>query len=381
MRAVDWPGALHVARNDLRIMFRDRGTVFWSFIGPFLFVLFFGFLFRDSGPGGKTVVHLANQDQSAALAHAMTVLLKDEDLDVREVSGNLDSVPGFTLVIPAGSADSLAVGRLPRLVLKTSETDPTPREQTLRAVLIRSLMAAFLGLTPADVRGDLDEAAIRQRVHYEPTIRLDTQTLPQAGPTLGFQHTIPAYLVMFLLMTLMTSSAEILIAERRAGQLQRAQVSSLGSSEILLGKFLSRFSFAWLQIIAMLGMGLAVFGVKMGAHPEALLAALVAFALCATGLGLLFATLFRHSDKAGGVGSLLVMAMAALGGCWWPLEIVPAWMRKIAFFLPTGWGYDALNRVMALNASLPQIATHLAVLLGIAAITLPLSIRRLAQRA
>ena len=49
MRGVDWPGAVHVARNDLRLMFRDRGTVFWSFVGPFLFVLFFGFLFRDNG--------------------------------------------------------------------------------------------------------------------------------------------------------------------------------------------------------------------------------------------------------------------------------------------------------------------------------------------
>ena len=380
MRGVDWPGAVHVARNDLRLMFRDRGTVFWSFVGPFLFVLFFGFLFRDNGAADKTIVHIENQDTSAALAHAMSVLLKDEDLVVKDAVGNPDSIAGFVLIIPAGSADTLAAGKMPHLVLKTSETDPTPREQTLRAVLIRSLMASFLGLTPADVRGDLDEAAIRQRVKFEPTVRLETKTLPHAGPTLGFQHTIPAYLVMFLLMTLMTSSAEILIAERRAGQLQRAQVSSLGSREILFGKFLSRFSFAWLQIIVMIGMGLAVFGVKMGAHPEALFAALVAFALCATGLGLLFATLFSHSDKAGGVGSLLVMAMAALGGCWWPLEIVPAWMRKIAFFLPTGWGYDALNRVMALNATLPQIATHLAVLLGIAAITLPLSIRRLAQR-
>jgi ABC-type multidrug transport system permease subunit len=73
------------------------------------------------------------------------------------------------------------------------------------------------------------------------------------------------------------------------------------------------------------------------------------------------------------------MAMAALGGCWWPLEIVPSWMRKIAFALPTGWAYDALNRVMALDSGLPGVTTHLVVLLGIALVTLPLSVRRLAR--
>ncbi len=378
MPGIRWSAVAHVARNDVRLMLRDRGTVFWSFVGPFLFMTFFGLLFRDS-PAVKTRLTIRNADVSPAFATALTVLRRDDSISVKNAANGADPADAFVLVIPPGSSDSLLAGRLPHLVLHTPEENPTPREQTLRAQTLRAILGAFLGLTPADIHATLDEAAVRARVTYEPAIRLDKRTLDYAPPSFGFQHTVPAYLVMFLLMTLMTSGAEILIAERRAGQLRRAQVSSTAASEILCGKFLSRFGFAWIQIAAMLGVGILGFRVHFGTHPEALFACLAALALCATGMGLLFATLFRNADKAGGFGSLIVMAMAALGGCWWPLEIVPGWMRKIAFLLPTGWGYDGLNRVMALNSGLSDIAPHLAVLLGIAVVTLTLSIRRLGR--
>ena len=378
MPAVRWSAVAHVARNDVRLMLRDRSTIFWSFVGPFLFMMFFGLLFRDS-PAEKTRLTIRNADASPAFATALTVLLRDDSIVVKSATGTTDTAGDFVLVIPTGSSDSLMAGRLPHLVLRTPEENPTPREQTLRAQTLRAILGAFLGLTPADIHATLDEAAVRARVAYEPVIRLDKRTLAYAPPSFGFQHTVPAYLVMFLLMTLMTSGAEILIAERKAGQLRRAQVSSTASSEILCGKFLSRFGFAWIQIAVMLGVGILGFRVRFGTHPEALFACLAAIALCATGMGLLFATLFRNADKASGFGSLIVMAMAALGGCWWPLEIVPGWMRKIAFLLPTGWGYDGLNRVMALNSGLPDITPHLAVLLGIASVTLFLSIRRLSR--
>jgi ABC-2 type transport system permease protein len=378
MPGVRWSAIAHVARNDIRLMLRDRGTVFWSFVGPFLFMMFFGVLFRDV-PAEKSSLTIRNVDTSPAFATALTVLLRADSVSVKNADGATDPADTFVLVIPVGSSDSLQAGRLPHLVLRTPEDNPTPREQTLRAQTLRAILGAFLGLTPADLHATLDEAAVRARVVFEPTIRLDRRKLAYAPPSFGFQHTVPAYLVMFLLMSLMTSGAEILIAERRAGQLRRAQVSSTAASEILCGKFLSRFAFAWIQIAAMLGVGILVFHVRFGTHPEALFACLAAIALCATGMGLLFATLFRNADKAGGFGSLIVMAMAALGGCWWPLEIVPGWMRKVAFLLPTGWGYDGLNRVMALNSGLRDIVPHVAVLLGIAAVTLWLSIRRLSR--
>jgi ABC-type Na+ efflux pump permease subunit len=373
---------LHVARNDVRIMLRDRGTLFWSFLGPILFMLFFGVIFRSGGEPARTVLVLENQDRSSTLVQALALLLDDDKLDVRMASSDSTARQArYRLVVPAGSADSLAHGRPPRLVLHVPENDVTWDEQALRANVMRATMRAFLGLRPEDATVSLDSTAVRARVVFEPRIALVTHSLAATPQKMsaGFQRSVPAYLIMFLLMTLMTSGAEILVGERKSGQLRRTFVSSIAPSDVVLGKFLSRFGFAWLQIFVMLAVGILVFRVQVGSHPGALVAVLAAFALCATGIGLLFATLFENPDKAGGIGSLLVMPMAALGGCWWPLEIVPEWMRKISLVLPTGWGFDALNRVMALDSGLAPLRPHFAYLLAVAAVTLPLAARRIAR--
>lgn len=368
----------HIARNDLRIWLRERGTVFWSFLGPFMFVLFFGILFKDDPGPGLPAVWLRNEDSSQTFASAVHVLLQEGGVTVRLAA--TDSAAGaYRLVIPAGSADTLAAGRPPHVVLHVPSESPTPRERTLVAETTRALLGAYLGLTPEEAHAALDTTAVRARVVVDPRMLLVQRTLDVPEPSVGFQRTLPAYLVMFLFMTLLTSGVELLVAERRTGQLRRVLVSSVGSGALVLGKMLSRFTLGWMQIAVMLTVGALVFKVRFGAHPEALFVVLLAFALCATGLGLLFATFFRNADKAAGFGSMLTLIMAPLGGCWWPLEIVPGWMRTIAFLLPTGWAFDGLNRVMALDSGLGPLWPHLLYLLGLAAISLPLAIRRIAR--
>lgn len=371
---------LHVARNDLRLFLRDRGTLFWSFVGPILFVGFFGLMFRESGPPGRTLLYLQNRDTGTTLAQSMALLLRDDGVVVREVAADSAApAANFRLVIPAGSADSLAAGRPPRLQLLTPNESATPREQTLKAQIVRASMSSYMGLRASDAHATLDTATVRAQVRIEPRVRLATRAIAVPPESVGFQRSLPCYMIMFLIMTLLTSGAELLIQERKAGLLRRTLASSVHPRDVLLGKFAARFAFAWVQIGVMLLAGVLLFRVRVGAHFDAALAVLAAFALCATGIGMLFATFFRNPDKAAGVGVLVTLIFSALGGLWWPLEIVPKWMATIAWTLPTGWGFDGLNRVMALDATVQQVGRHIAVLLGFAAVTLPLAAWRLAR--
>jgi len=373
MSAIDARAALHVAGNDLRLMLRDRGALFWGFLGPFLFITFFGLLFRPAPPG-PTVLYLRDDGASTTLSTAIGLILRDGGIKVRPGPAPKGS---YELVVPSGAADSVAAGVMPRLVLHTPNDEPTSREQMLVAQVLRAKMGAFLGLGPEDVRATLDTTAIRTRVTFEPAIRFTERRIHLPRMSYGFQRVVPAYLIMFLLMSLLTYGAALLVVERRTGQLQRVLVASITPGEIVLGKFVSRFVWAWMQIAVLLGVGALAYHIRFGAHPGALLAVLTAFALSATALGLLFATLFRSPEKAGGLGSLVTLAMAALGGLWWPLEIVPPWMAKLAFLLPTGWAFDGLNRIMVLDSDLSQVGKHVAVLTGTALVCLPLAAKRL----
>jgi ABC-type multidrug transport system permease subunit len=83
--------------------------------------------------------------------------------------------------------------------------------------------------------------------------------------------------------------------------------------------------------------------------------------LCAS-LALLLGSVAETEGQAIGIGVLASNALAALGGCWWPIEVTPAWMQTLARLLPTGWAMDALHRLISFQAGAASALPHAALL-------------------
>ena len=56
--------------------------------------------------------------------------------------------------------------------------------------------------------------------------------------------------------------------------------------------------------------------------------------------------------------------MSALGGCWWPLEIVPDTFKTLAHLVPAGWAMDAFHRLISFGGSTADIITPPAARVG-----------------
>lgn len=57
------------------------------------------------------------------------------------------------------------------------------------------------------------------------------------------------------------------------------------------------------------------------------------------------------------------MTLAALGGCWWPIEVAPAWMQQLQMFTPTGWTMDALHKLISFDMAWQSALPHMAILI------------------
>ena len=59
------------------------------------------------------------------------------------------------------------------------------------------------------------------------------------------------------------------------------------------------------------------------------------------------------------VGVILSNVLGAIGGCWWPVEITPAWAQTASLALPTGWAMGAMHKLVSFGDSplsaLPQL--------------------------
>ncbi|MFT7670632.1 MAG: ABC-2 type transport system permease protein, partial [Planctomycetota bacterium] len=56
--------------------------------------------------------------------------------------------------------------------------------------------------------------------------------------------------------------------------------------------------------------------------------------------------------------------LAALGGCWWPIEVTASWMQTLANWIPTGWMMGAMHQLINFGNGPASALNAMALLLG-----------------
>ena len=361
---------LAIAREDLRMTLRDRSSIFWIFIAPFLWVFFFGFIARSQpAPDARVALTVLDEDDSEAAAKFIT-LLAAENFIVTEVKSAAeipagDDEPARVVTIPAGFGESLAQRRKVALPFRTRRN--ANQEATLAAQV--SLHKASVRMLAGEAFGGLP--AVGDAV----TVRTSWGTGREV-PT-GYYQTIPGNLVMFVMLSTMSYGAALLAMERKQGLLKRLASTSVTRPQIILGKMLGRAGVAIVQTGVFLLIGLAVFRIDWGDSPLGLALLLLSWVLAAATFGLLAGALFASPDSAAGIGVVLTLLMSAMGGCWWPAEVMPQWLRTAALAFPTSWAMGGLNEIISWEGGLRDVTLNIVVLLGFAIAAGTLASRRL----
>ena len=110
--------------------------------------------------------------------------------------------------------------------------------------------------------------------------------------------------------------------------------------------------------------------------------ALVTLAMLAAAISctLLIAAFVRTERASDSLTILISLVLAMIGGCWWPLFILPDWMRTLAKITPHAWANEAFNNLMLFGAEPSSVFTNVAVLLGVAVVVAVIASRRVQVR-
>jgi ABC-type multidrug transport system permease subunit len=364
--------ALFVARKDLWYLLRQKETLLWTFAMPPVFFFFIGTV--TGGMRGdvdeKPALDLVAPEPAGFLADALEERLSSEGFDVRrEAAPPADSVAApRRLVLVAGLTDSLMAGRrVPARLEREGELDPTAQRDQIRvARAIYELLADAALVTSA---GDSVTGATLRRERARPRLfTLDVRPAGEAAePPMGFQQAVPGTMVMFTLLVLLTSGAVLLVIERRDGLLRRVASTPLPRSGVVAGKWASRMGLAIVQIGFAMALGTLFFRVDWGPDLGMVVAILFAWAALCAGLAIVAGNVTRTEGQAVGLGVFAANMLAALGGCWWPIEVTPGWAQSIAMALPTGWTMAALHRLMSFQAGAASALPY-GIALGLAAL-------------
>jgi ABC-type multidrug transport system permease subunit len=162
----------------------------------------------------------------------------------------------------------------------------------------------------------------------------------------SFDQYVPGFSITFLMLGMLIGVAMTLIDERELGTLDRVRATQAPVATLVLGKLTVRFLVGVLQMIALLGVGRAAFGVSLGPQPAALLLPTAGIVFVGTAFGVLVAGLAPTRDAVIPLGAIAIVTMCAVGGCWWPIDLEPRWMREVARALPTTWAMTGFKDLM-----------------------------------
>ena len=375
--------------NTVR-MLRQRSNIFFVFVFPLLIILLLGMMF-GGGFDARVGVHVAGEE--GPLASALVAALDDlEDISVvryGSVEAATDAVQRGQvtagMLVPAGYDAALLDGGAVEVGFVARPTDQNGQlaRETVREVVsaqglpIRA--ARFVAAAGAASFGDA-LAVARAVAAGEPSL---TVTYTQAGESLfeGFENLgtfdlgAGQELVLFMFLTSLAGAADLILT-RRLGVARRMLSTPTSTGVILGGEVAGRFGVAMVQGLYIMVGTLLMFGVNWG-DPLGAIAVVVLFALVGSGAAMLSGALFRNEQQAGGLGVLLGLGLAAVGGAMAPIELFPDTMQTIARFTPHAWAIDALAELVRHDGGLFDILPQLGVLAAFATFFMVLATWRL----
>lgn len=286
------------------------------------------------------------------------------------------------LIIPAGFGATLRSGESVTVVFKNSAalSAPALAAQKIDAALSRmggtvavanllvDVAAAEFPAFDANQRPvvfDAARAQIEAAWDVRP-IRIATDSTRSGPSSVGFNQSGPGIATMFVLIWMLNTSS-VLIYEREHGTLQRLYTLPHRRATILGGKLLGHYLFGVIQFTLLILFG-ALVGVEWGTNIPGIALTVLLYTLATTALGMALATIVRTSAQASNISLLLGLTLAPLGGAWWPLEIVPDFMRTVGHLSPVAWGMDAFQEMMFYGGGVLDILPMLGVLLLMAAL-------------
>jgi ABC-2 type transport system permease protein len=350
---------LAVFRKDLRLFLRDRSALLFSILMPIfvITVIAEGLFHGDDGP--NLLVPIVNED-GGPVASTFQKLLA-EHANVREVSrAEAERLvrdkhdAAAAIVFPPQLSKQYLQGRSSEILLLT---DPAAGSD-LGAVKVLLLLMD-------------KEAAALADPFAEDKITLKEQNL--TGNRLAvtvFEQRVPGFALMFVLLAVVFGTSLSMHDEKDWGTMARLLVAPGGFTRILLGKLAARFVVGVLQMLVLLAWGHYVFGVSLGSSPIAFVLLTMAAVFAVVAAGMLVAGLARSREQILPLGLSLVMALSALGGCWWPQSMQPDWMNRISPVVFTTWAMRGLNDLILRERGLDAVALPVGVLVVYGAVTM-----------
>jgi ABC-2 type transport system permease protein len=174
------------------------------------------------------------------------------------------------------------------------------------------------------------------------------------------QHNVPAWSI-FGIFFMIIPLAGNLIKEREQKTILRLHLIPSSLPFALGGKILTYLLVACTQFVLVVLAGkflLPLLGLPVlytGNNIAAMSLVVVSLGLSAAGYGVLVGTVFNTIHQASTFGAVSIVILAAIGGIWIPIFVMPKAIQLLSIVSPLAWGMEAFNNIFLRGGGLKTI--------------------------
>lgn len=311
-----------------KMFVRSRQALFFTLLFPIVIMLIFGYVGFDKPQ--KTDIGIVTGAPSAATQALVDQIKQFPTFTIHE--GTLDEEKQALT-----DGDRSVVLEVPDDVRSTPITEYINEGKQAEAQGVQAVLTQFA------TQGALQAAHVQPLFAVEPQI-VNSHNLRY------IDFLIPGLIALSVMQMSVFSVAFVFVQYKEKGVLKRLLATPMRPWQFIVANIIVRLTVAVVQTAIFIGMGLALFHVHMLGSWLLLALSVVLGAIMFLGLGFTLSGLAKTVDSVPVFANLVVFPMMFLGGTFFPVSNMPAWLQFIAKLLPLTFFSGAVRAVMTTGA-------------------------------
>ena len=344
-----------IAVKDIKTLFREKGTLFWTIAFPIMILLLFTAIFGRDIPFNANV-GIVDNDKTEMTTSIIAGLNNTGIMTLKEYADQSEALKELNatsiravITIPQGFTQSVSVQHANvSLVVDGTYLDV--------ANLIKGGVTTFFA------------EYYKQSYNYTEPIKVNTETF-YVGQKVGYKENIvPGMLTYPLLFSSMVVSTGAIVFEREKGTLKKIRVAPIRPLNMLFGKTLAALFQTAISIAIMSILAAALLGPKLNWNLPLLIPVFFLGSMNGIALGLIISCIGRAPQEASNAATTIAIVLQFFTGMYFPIDYLPTYMQQIGRVIPMTYAAQSLRDIMIRNATLTDLLFPIATLAVAAAI-------------
>lgn len=351
--------------NTLKLELRKKFSFVLMILFPVLGVLLSINIYGNAGTGSLKIAVIDN-DHSTISQNMVNDLGRQQQFKIsaasaKDVSTTLSSGKAdCVLMIPAGFAQDIYQNKNPQVELVSIKgKSATAWVESTVNLHIRNL--SDIARASGGDRETFDK--IYANLEKDKTT-MQVRTIQDQSTSKGITSQSIGFLIMFMMIGA-GNTTEMILKEKRERTYFRILSAPVSGRTYVAGNVLAGIIQVMLQVLILLVLMTRVFKIQTFVPFYQLFLILVLFGLVAIGLGLLIVAFSGDTSQANALQNLIITPTCLLAGCFWPMEIMPKAIQKMADFTPQKWAIGAIKALQSGN-SFGEITSYLVIIVAFA---------------